>query len=83
MYPGEEEGVVGDHQIRLGLYRFMDYFNCGVQRKKYPGNRGRGVPADQANAVPGFGSVGWKVSIEQITHIRNIGHIDRLPSGVA
>ena len=64
MYAGEKEGVVGDHQIRPGLDRFMDYINCGVERKKYSGNRGRGVPADQPNAVPGFGSVGREVTIE-------------------
>jgi hypothetical protein len=71
---------VGDDKIGLDINCFVDYVKCWIKSEKYPLNGRARITTDQTNTVPILGGLRWEMTIKERAHIRNIRHIDRLPS---
>jgi hypothetical protein len=61
---GEKKRMMGHHEIRLYIYRLVDYFDCRIECEEHPFDAGRGIPADQTNTVPRVRAFRWKVTVE-------------------
>jgi hypothetical protein len=76
----EEERMVGHHKISLDINCLVNDFNRWIKGEKYPLNGGSRIATNQTDTVPTISGLRWEMTIKDCADIKNIRHIDRLPS---